>query len=109
MLFNIATLNSSLIWNIISFILPRNEYAGNWAESLEEEKHRQLRMFVILQKAKETGILIDKPKREAISTSIRENIMEKLWRRILYEDFYMAQYKVQMVQELKPADFFSFR
>ena len=36
---------------------------------LEAEKHRQLRMFVILcRKVKETGILIDKPKSEKPET-----------------------------------------
>ena len=36
----------------------------NCVRILKKEKHRQLRMFVILcEKVKETGILIDKPKR----------------------------------------------
>ena len=36
---------------------------------LEEKKYRQFRMFVILwKKVKETGFLIDKPKREKLKT-----------------------------------------
>ena len=41
----------------------------NWVRILEEEKHRQLRMFAILwKKVKETGIPNDKPKREKAKT-----------------------------------------
>ena len=41
----------------------------NCVRILEEEKHLQIRMFVILwKKVKETGILIDKPKREKTKT-----------------------------------------
>ena len=41
----------------------------NCVRILEEEKHRQLHMFVYLvKKVKETGILIDKPKREKPKT-----------------------------------------
>ena len=57
------------------------ENHGNVAECciriLEEDKHRQLRMFVILWKWKwkKSGILIDKPKREKPKTvRILENI-----------------------------------
>ena len=75
---------------------------------------------------KETGILIDKPKREkpktvhipensaAAAESVREapstsihcrsqqlNISETSLRRILHKDLGMTPYKVQLVQELK--------
>ena len=78
---------------------------------------------------KETGILIDKPKRvklktvrtsenivavaksvcEALSTSIHRrsqqlNISETSLRRILHKDLGMTSHKVQLVQELKPID-----
>ena len=48
----------------------------NCVRILEEEKHRQLRMFLILlKKVKKTGILIYKPKREKPKTvHILENI-----------------------------------
>ena len=92
----------------------------NCVRILEEEKHRQLCMFVVLwKKVKETGILIDKPKREkpktvptleniaaaAVSvceaplTSIHRrsqqlNISETLLWRALHKDFSMTPYKV---------------
>ena len=45
----------------------------NCVRILEEEKHRQIRMFVIFKKkVKETGIFIDKPKREKNSAYTRE-------------------------------------
>ena len=81
------------------------------------------------KKVKETGILIDKPKREmpktlrtseyiaavaesvcgASSTSILRrsqqlNISETSLRRILHKDLGMTPDKVQLVQELKPID-----
>ena len=82
---------------------------------LEEEKHLQLRIFVILwKKVNETGILIDKPKREkpktpaniaavtesvcqAPSTSIQRrsqqlNISEISLRRILHKDLGITPY-----------------
>ena len=89
----------------------------NCVRILKEEKHRQLRMFLILfkKKVKETGILIDKPKREkpktvptpkniaalaksvleAPSTSIHSrsqklNISETSLRRILHKDLDMT-------------------
>ena len=96
----------------------------NCVRILEEEKHRQLRMFV-----KETGILIDKPKREkpktvrtpeniaAVAESVREapstsihrrsqqlNISETSLRRILHKDLGMMPCKAQFVQELKPIE-----
>ena len=48
----------------------------NCAQILEEEKQRQLPIFAIFKKkVKETGILIDKPKREKPKTiNIPENI-----------------------------------
>ena len=83
----------------------------------------------LVNKVKETGILIDKPKREkpktvltpeniaavtesaceAPSTSIHRrsqqlNISETLLRLILHIDPAMTLYKVQLVQELKPID-----
>ena len=83
----------------------------------------------LVKKVKETGILIDKPKREKIKTvrtpenivavgeSVREqpstsihglsqqlNISETSLRRILHKDLGMTPYKVQLVQELKPID-----
>ena len=83
----------------------------------------------IVQKVKETGILIDKLKREkpetmrapknigAVAGSVCEvpsrslqrrsqqlNILETSLRRILYKDLVMTPYKVQLVQELKPID-----
>ena len=83
--------------------------------------------FWKMKNVKETGILIDKPKREkqknseytrtAVAESVREapstsihrrsqqlNISETLLRRILYKDLGMTPYKVQLVQELKPID-----
>ena len=82
-----------------------------------------------MKKVKETGILIDKPKREtpkivctpenipavaesvceAPSTSIHRhsqqlNISETSLRRILHEDLGMMPHKVQLVQELKPIE-----
>ena len=78
---------------------------------------------------KETGILIDKPKREkpktvrtpeniaavaesvceAPSTSIHRrsqqlNILKTSLSRILHKDLGMTPYKVQLVQEMKPID-----
>ena len=78
---------------------------------------------------KETGILIDKPKREkpktvfipeniaAVAESVREalstsihrrslqlNISETSLRRILYKDLGMTPHKAQLVQEFKPTD-----
>ena len=102
----------------------------NCIRIFEEEKHRQLRMFVILwEKVKETGILIAKPKREkpktvhtpkniavvaesmyaAPSTSIhcrsqQLNILQTSLRWILHKDLGITPYKVQLVQELKPND-----
>ena len=83
----------------------------------------------LVKKVKETGILIDKPKREkpktvrtpeniaaveenvceAPSTSIQLrsqqlNISETSLRRILHKDLGMTPYKVQLIQELKPID-----
>ena len=83
----------------------------------------------LVKKAKEIGILIDKPNREkpetvrtpeniaavaenvceAPSTSIHVlsqqlNISETSLRRILLKDLGMMPYKVQLVQELKPID-----
>ena len=83
----------------------------------------------LVKKVKETGSLIDKPKREkpktvrtteniaAVSESVCEapstsihrrslqlNISETLLRRILHKDRGMMPYKVQLVQELKPID-----
>ena len=51
----------------------------NCIRILEEEKHRQFRAFVILYgKVKETGILIDKAKREKLKTEqTPENIGRK--------------------------------
>ena len=94
---------------------------------MEEAKHHQLRMFVKI--AKETGILIDKPKREkpktvrtpeniaavaesvceARSTSIHRrsqqlNISKTSLRRILSKSLGITPYEVQLVQELKPID-----
>ena len=82
-----------------------------------------------MKKVKETGILIDKPKREKpktvrtpentadVAESVREapstsihrrsqqlNISETSLRRILHKDLGMTPYKVQLVQELKPTD-----
>ena len=83
----------------------------------------------LVKKVKETGILIDKPKRqqpkpartpENIATvaenaceaplisihhrSKQLNISETSLKRILHKEFGMTPYKVQMVQELKPID-----
>ena len=82
-----------------------------------------------MKKVKETGILIDKPKREkpktvntpeniaAVAESMREapstsihcrsqrlNISETSLRRTLNKDLGMTPYNVQLVQELKPID-----
>ena len=74
----------------------------------------------VVKKVQETGILIDKPKREKPKTlrtpeniaavtetvcSQQLNISETLLRRILYKDLGMTAYKVQLVQELKPIDY----
>ena len=84
----------------------------------------------LVKKVKETGILIDKPKRgkpktvrtpeniaavaesvyEAPSTSIhcrsqQLNISEISLRRILHKDLGMMTYKIQLVQELKAIDY----
>ena len=73
------------------------------------------------KKVKETGILIDKSKREKSKTvhtpenvasvanlihrrSQQLNISETSLRRILYKDLAMTPYKMQLVQELKPID-----
>ena len=81
------------------------------------------------KKVKESGILIDKPKREkpktvhtpeniaAVIESVCEaqsiaihrhcqqlNILETLLRRILHKDLGMMPYKVQFIQDLKPID-----
>ena len=87
-------------------------------------------MFVILRKkVKETGLLIDKSKREkpktvhklkniaAVAESVGEppsksihrrpqqlNISETLLKQILHKDLGVTPYKVQLVQELKPID-----
>ena len=84
-----------------------------------EEKHRQLRMFVILWKKLKELRIIDKPKtvctpeniaavkesvHEAPSTHRRSyqlNNSEPPLRRILHKDLGMTLYKVQLVQELK--------
>ena len=83
----------------------------------------------LVKKVKETGILIDKPKREkpktgrtpeniaavaesvceAPSTSIHRrpqqlNISETSLGRIFHKDLGIRAYKVQLVQELKPID-----
>ena len=83
----------------------------------------------LVKKVKETGILIDKPKREkpktvhtpeniaavaesvceASSTSIHRhsqqlNISETSLRRVLHKNLGMTPYKVQLVQTLKPID-----
>ena len=83
----------------------------------------------LVKKVKETGLLIDKPKREkprtertpvniatvtesvceAPSTSIhlrsqQLNISDRLLRRILNKVFGMTPYKIKLVQELKPID-----
>ena len=90
----------------------------NCIRILEEEKHRQLRMFFILgKKVKEIGILIDKLKCEksktvrtpkdiaAVAESVREapHVVnsETSLRRILHKVLGMTPYKVQLVQELK--------
>ena len=81
----------------------------------------------LVKKVKETGILIDKPKREkpktmrtpeniaAVVEGVRKapstlihrrfqqlNISETSLRRILHKDLGMTPYKVQLVLELKP-------
>ena len=100
----------------------------NCVRIFEEEKHRQCASYVryLVKKVKETGILIDKPKRETVdtpeniaavaesvceepSTSIHRrsqqlNISETSLRWILHKDFGMTPYKIQLVQELKPID-----
>ena len=93
----------------------------NFVQILEEKN--------LVRKVKETGIIIDKPKREkpktvripeniaAVAESVREapstsihrrsqqlNISKTLLRRILHRDLGMTPYKVQLVQELKQTD-----
>ena len=100
----------------------------NCVRILEEEPTAYFRYLV--KKVKETGILIDKPKREkpktvrtpvniaavaesvceASSTSIHGrsqqlNISETSLRRILHKDLGTTPYKVQLVQQLKPMRF----
>ena len=118
-------------WEIIlKIMVTLQNVCENCIRILEEEKHRQLRMSVILwKKVKETGILIDKPKREkpktvhtheniaVLAESVCEapsalihrrsqqlNISETSLRRILHKDLGMTPYKVQLVEELKPID-----
>ena len=51
----------------------------NCVRILEEEKHRQLGMFVILwEKVKETDILIDKPKIMVMLQKVCENCVQIL-------------------------------
>ena len=102
----------------------------NCVRILEEEKHHQLRMFVILWiKWKKLASSSITPKRkkpktertpeniaavaesvyEAPSTSIHRrfqqlNISNTSLRRILNKDLGMTPYKVQLVQQLKPID-----
>ena len=84
----------------------------------------------LVKKVEETGILIDKLKREkpktmhtpkniaAVAESVREmpstsihrclqqlNTSETSFRRILHKDLDMTPHKVQLVQELKPIDY----
>ena len=108
----------------------QNVVCENCLQILEQEKCRQLHMFVILwKKVKEIGILFDERKREkpkvghtfeniadlaesmceVPSTSIHRrsqqlNISETSSRRILHKDLGMTSYKVQLVQELKLID-----
>ena len=104
----------------------------NCVQILEEELHRQFRMFVILwkkwkkltsssvnQSVKSQKQCVRPPENiaavaesecEATSTSIHRrsqqfNFLETSLRRILHKDLGMMSYKVQLVQELKPIDY----
>ena len=100
----------------------------NCVWTLEESPSARYVRYLV-KKVKETGILIDKPKRkkpktvripeniaavadsvcEAPSTTIQRrpqqlNISETSLRRILHNGLSMTSYKVQLVQELKAID-----
>ena len=102
----------------------------NCVRILEEEKHRQLPYVrYLLKKVEQTGILIDKLKREnpktvhtpeniaAVAESVCEmpstsiyrhsqqlNISKTSLRRILHKDLGTMPYKIQLDQKLKPID-----
>ena len=119
-----VTLSSCLIWQIISFILPPNDYGCVCASLSGPTSAKYVRYIV--KKVKATGILIDKPKPKTVrtpeyiaavagsmcevpSTSIHSrsqqlNISKTSLRRILRKEFGFALYKLQLVQGLKPID-----
>ena len=100
----------------------QNVVCENCVRILEQEKYRQLHMFLILwKKVKEIGILFDERKREkpktkrtpenivAVAESMCEspstsihgrsqqlNISETSLKRILHKDLGMTPYKVQL-------------
>ena len=105
-----VTLNSCLIWQIISFIHPLNEYGyytleQRWEVGLRST-YRRCRFWCIHPRI----LLCIAVCGEAPSTSIHSrsqqlNISVTSLRRILHKDLDMTQYKVQLVQELKPIDY----
>ena len=112
-------------WKILCYYL---ENQGNVAECMRKlhtdigrrEAPSAPYIRYLVKKVKETGILLDKPKREKpkteripdtinSSTSIHRrsqqlNISETSLRRILHKDLGMQPHKVQLVQKLKPID-----
>ena len=121
-----VTLSSSPIWQIISFILPPNEYlctrlnnAGKYCDitlkNFTKIAYGFWKNCYLVKKVKATGILIDKPKPEkprtvltpeniaAVAESVCEapstsNHSETSLRRILHKDLGMMPYNVQWVQ-----------
>ena len=117
--------------NTLKIMAVLQNVSENCIRILEEEKAPSapyVRYFV--KTVKETGILMDKPKREkpktlrtpennaavaesvceAASTSIHHrsqqlNISETSLRRMVHKDLGMTPYKVQLVRELKPIDY----
>ena len=82
----------------------------NCLRILKVEKHRQLGVFVILKKVKETGICIDKQNVKSQKQCIPENIAAVVeyssFRTIKHfgDIIGMTPHKIQLVQEMKPID-----
>ena len=121
-------------WEILRHYFENHGNVGECVRKLRTVFGRREAMSAsyfryLVKKVKETGIIIDKPKREkpktvrtpeniaaltesvceAPSTSIHRrsqqlNISETSLRRILHKDLGITPYNVQLVQELKPID-----
>ena len=122
-------------WEILRYYVENHGKVAECVRKLRTDFGRREAPSVpyvpyFVKKLKETGILIDKSKREkpkpvripeniaavaeivcdAPSTRIHRrsqqlNISERSLRQILHKDFGMTTYKVQLVQELKPMRF----